>query len=102
MSGDGMADLVVNLSLLESTAGALSMLIEEFSNASKIVNASQGEVAEPTLVSALDDFANDWTVHRQDLLSSMEAVYKMATESHKAYIATDDKLAQDLRKQGVK
>jgi rRNA-processing protein FCF1 len=102
MSGDGMADLVVNLSLLESTAGALSMLIEEFSNASKIVSASQGEVAEPTLVSALDDFANDWTVHRQDLLSSMEAVYKMATESHKAYIATDDKLAQDLRKQGVK
>jgi rRNA-processing protein FCF1 len=97
-----MADLVVNLSLLESTAGALSMLIEEFSNASKIVSANQDQIAEPTLVGALDDFANDWSVHRQDLLSSMQSVYKMATESHKAYIATDDKLAQELRKQGVK
>jgi Holliday junction resolvase len=95
-----MADLVVDLGLLESTAGSLSMLIEEFSNASKIVSFAQQSVAEPVLVSALEDFANDWSVHRQDLLSSMEAVYKMATESHKAYIATDDKLAQDLRKGG--
>lgn len=97
-----MADLVVNLSLLERTAGALSMLIEEFSNASKIVSGSRGQVAEPALVSALDDFANDWSVHRQDLLSSMQSVFKMATESHKAYLATDDKLARELRKQGEK
>jgi rRNA-processing protein FCF1 len=95
-----MADLVVNLGLLESTAGALSMLIEEFSNASKIVSGSQ--IGDPTLDGALGDFAGDWSVHRQDLLSSMQSVYKMATESHKAYIATDDKLAQELRKQGVK
>ena len=92
-----MADLVVDLGLLEQTAGSLSMLIEEFSNASKIVSSAQGSVAEPVLVTALDDFANDWSVHRQDLLSSMQTVYKMATESRKAYIATDDKLARDLR-----
>jgi hypothetical protein len=92
-----MADLVVDLGLLEQTAGSLSMLIEEFSNASKIVSSAQGSVAEPVLVTALEDFANDWSVHRQDLLSSMETVYKMATESRRAYIATDDRLAQDLR-----
>jgi hypothetical protein len=92
-----MADLVVDLGLLEQTAGSLSMLIEEFSNASKIVSSAQGSVAEPVLVTALDDFANDWSVHRQYLLSSMQTVYKMATESRKAYIATDDRLAQDLR-----
>jgi hypothetical protein len=92
-----MADLVVDLGLLEQTAGSLSMLIEEFSNASKIVSSAQGSVAEPILVTALEDFANDWSVHRQDLLSSMQTVYKMATESRKAYIATDDRLARDLR-----
>jgi len=92
-----MADLVVDLGLLEQTAGSLSMLIEEFGNASKIVSFAQGSVAEPILVTALEDFANDWSVHRQDLLSSMETVYKMATESRKAYIATDDRLARDLR-----
>lgn len=96
-----MADLQVNLGLLQQTAGSLSMLIEEFSNASKIVSSAQRGVAEPILASALEDFADDWSVHRQSLLSSMETVYKMATESHKAYIATDDKLAQDLRKNGL-
>lgn len=92
-----MGDLVVDLGLLASTAGALSMLIEEFSNASQIVTSYQEAVGDPALVSALEAFADDWQVHRQDLLSSMESVYKMATQSRRAYIATDDKLAQDLK-----
>ena len=37
-----MADLVVDLGLLAQTAGSLSMLIEEFGNASKIVSSAQG------------------------------------------------------------
>jgi hypothetical protein len=97
-----VADLVVDLDLLARTAGGLSMLIEEFGNASKIVGASQGQITEPMLIGALDDFASDWSVHRQSLLSSMQSVYKMATESHRAYIDTDDKLAGELRNQGVK
>ena len=68
---------------------------------SKIVTSYQGAVGDPTLISALQAFAGDWQVHRQDLLSSMEAVYKMATQSRKAYITTDDKLAQDLKKDTV-
>ncbi len=96
-----MADLVVDLGLLESTAGALSILIEEFSNASKIVTSYEDVVGEPTLAGALRSFSDDWQVHRQQLLSSMQAVYKMATQSHKAYVATDDSLAKDLRKDTV-
>lgn len=92
-----MADLVVNLSLLERTAGSLSLLIEEFDNSSKIVDSAG--IGEPILMHALDDFAGDWTAHRKTLVSKMQAVYKMATESHKAYITTDDQLARDLRKQ---
>lgn len=91
-----MADLVVDLSLLEQTAGSLSSLIEEFSNASKIIDSA--DIREPVLVAALDDFASDWKVHRQGMVSSMNAVYKMATDSHKAYVNADDKLARDLRK----
>jgi hypothetical protein len=92
-----MADLVVDLGLLESTAGALSMLMEEFNNASKIVDDYQGDIGDPRLLSALDDFASNWKVHRQTLLSSMDAVYKMATTSHKAYVNADDKLARDIK-----
>lgn len=92
-----MADLVVDLGLLESTAGSLSMLMEEFNNASKIVDDYQGDVGDPKLLSALNDFAGNWKVHRQTLLSSMQSVYKMATESHKAYVSADDKLAREIK-----
>ena len=97
-----MADLVVDFNLLESTAGSLGLLIEEFTNASKIVNSYQTAIGDPDLVAALDAFAGNWAVHRQDLLTSMQSVHDMATKSHKAYVSTDDKLAQDLRQGGSK
>lgn len=96
-----MADLEVDLGLLERTAGALSMLIEEFNNCSKIVNSAQAAVGDPALVAALESFAGNWTVHRENLLSSMQSVYRMATDSHKAYIDTDDSLARDIRADGM-
>jgi hypothetical protein len=95
-----MADLVVDLGLLESTSGSLSLLIEEFSDASKIVSSYRGSLGDPALIAALDSFASDWQVHREQLLSSMKAVHDMAAKSHEAYTSTDDKLAQDLRKGG--
>jgi hypothetical protein len=54
-----MAELVVDLGLLESTAGALSMLMAEFSNASQIVGDYQGD---PKLTLARQDFAGNWKV----------------------------------------
>jgi hypothetical protein len=97
-----LPDLVVDYSLLESTAGSLNLLIEEFTNASKIVDSYQDAVADHDLLMALDAFANNWAVHRQDLLTSMQSVYQMATKGHHAYVAADDKLAQDIRQDGGK
>jgi hypothetical protein len=96
-----MTDLEVDLGLLERTAGSLSMLIEEFDNYSKVVTSAQSAVREAALVAALDSFAGNWAAHRQDLLSSMQAVCKMATESRKAYVETDDSLARDIRQDGT-
>jgi hypothetical protein len=47
-----MADLEVDLGLLERTAGSLSMLIEEFDNCSKIANSAQASTGDPALVIA--------------------------------------------------
>ena len=90
-------DLEVNLSLLESTAGSLSMLIEEFTNASDIESSYEAAVGEKNLVGALHSFASNWKAHREDMIKSMQDVYKMATQSHQAYLDTDDKLAQDIK-----
>jgi hypothetical protein len=91
-------DLKVDLSLLESTAGSLGMLTEEFKNAKSIVDGYDAAIGSHTVSSALDDFADNWKVHRDDLLKTMDAVYQMATESHKAYVDADDHLAQDITK----
>jgi hypothetical protein len=92
-----MADLSVNLDLLASTAGSLNLLIEEFSNASGIADSYEAAVGEKKLAGALHSFASDWKAHREDMLKSMQSVYKMATESQQAYVSTDDQLAADIK-----
>ena len=92
-----MPDLSVDLSLLERAAGALSMLIEELSNSSSIVTFYEDAVGESRLQDALRSFADDWKTHREDLLTSMQSVWKMASQGHHTYIAADDKLAADIR-----
>jgi nucleoid-associated protein YejK len=91
-----MADLVVDLSMLQETAGSLGMLIEEFNRASQIVDDNRGAIGENALLHALDDFVDNWKVHRDELLESMKAVYDMATQSHDGYIQVDNELAQAI------
>jgi hypothetical protein len=74
------------------------MLTEEFKNAKTIVDGYDSAVGSHTVTGALHNFADNWKVHRDDLLKKMDGVYQMATESHKAYLDTDDKLAQDIAK----
>ena len=89
-------DLVVDLALLESTAGSLGMLIEEFKNANSIVEGYDDAIGASVLVGAVNGFAHNWKAHREDLLKSMDAVYKMATQSHQAFVDADDKLAHEI------
>jgi hypothetical protein len=95
-----VADLVVDLGMLAETADELSALISEFGDASKIVSTYTSAVGDADLAGALEEFAGNWRVHREKLLSSMHAVHQMASQSHRSYINTDEKLARDLRTGG--
>lgn len=92
--GDPVFDLVVDLGLLESTDHSLGVLFNEFKDASKII--SDHPVGVPALAAALDQFASDWNVHRNDLLNSIDKVRKLAAEGHKQFRATDNKLASSV------
>jgi hypothetical protein len=72
------------------------MLIEEFTNASDIESSYEAAVGEKNLVGALHSFPATGEAHR-GMIKSMQDVYKMATQSHQAYLDTDDKLAQDIK-----
>lgn len=91
-----MADLVVNLDMVQSTANTLSNLADEFNNSSQIV--SDAAIGESIIDSALGNFTGNWKVHRENLVSSMNSVQKMASQSYQDYTATDNKLASELQK----
>lgn len=90
-----MSDLVVDLGLLDNTDHALGVLFGEFKDASSIVSAYSEDIGAPVLVNALDEFASDWNAHRERLLASISNVRKLASEGHKEFKATDEKLARD-------
>lgn len=93
-----MADISVDLTMLQQTASQLNTLISEFDNAAKIVSGAN--IGDGTIDGALGNFANDWKFHRKSLISSMQAVQKMASKGYKGYTSTDNKLASDLKKDG--
>jgi hypothetical protein len=91
-----MADLVVNLDMVQSTANTLNNLANEFNNASQIVG--DAAIGDDTIDSALGNFTGNWKVHRESLVSSMQSVQKMASQSYQDYTTTDSKLASELQK----
>ena len=46
----------------------------------------------------MDDFVDNWRIHRNKLVSSVEAHERMATDSAEAYENTDEELAKELTK----
>jgi hypothetical protein len=47
----------------------------------------------------MDDFVDNWKIHRDKLVASVEAHQKMTTDSAEAYESTDTGLAKELTKQ---
>jgi hypothetical protein len=90
-----MADISVDLDMLNQTANALSTLISDFSDAAKIV--SDADINDPTIGKALDNFTGDWKVKVGDLISSMQAVQSMASQGYSGYTSTDNQLTQALQ-----
>ena len=92
-----MADLVVNLSLLDSTDYALGVLASEFKDASATLSGYADGIGAPTLIAALDQFCTDWKAHREQLLSSISDVRELAKQGSAQFRATDASLSSHLQ-----
>lgn len=90
-----MADIQVDLDMLQSTATSLNTLISDFSDAAKIV--TDADINDSTIGKALDNFTGDWKVRVGDLISSMQTVQKMASQGYQDYTSTDSKLTASLQ-----
>ena len=93
-----MADISVDLDMLNETANSLNTLIDDFSNAAQKVK--DPDIGDPTIGKALDNFTGDWKVRVGDLISSMQSVQKMANTGYTDYTTTDTQLAQQMAQAG--
>lgn len=94
--GESLGDhLTVDVALIRATAGGLGVIkdVLQRADASKLGAEVLGS---DELSQAMDDFVNNWGIHRGKLVSAVEAHQKMATESADAYEHTDAELAKEL------
>ena len=91
-----MADIEVDLLLLRETAGGLGMLMHEFQRAADIVEDTEAAIGRNALLDGMREFVDEWKHNREKLLTSIQAVYEAATESHDAYVQVDDELAASI------
>jgi hypothetical protein len=55
-----------------------------------------GVLGSGELADAMDEFVDNWKIHRNKLVASVEAHQKMALDSAEAYENTDEGLAREL------
>lgn len=91
-----MADLVVDTAALEAAATELGLLTHEFEKAEDIASDAR-DVLGHRVADAVHEFAANWTVHRTELLGSIESVQKMIRSSHDTFVRADTDLAEQIR-----
>ena len=89
-----MPDLKVDYQLLESTERTLSSLVSEFQNMQAQEAAYDGAMGSGPIAAAMNGFATNWNDNKKSLVSSMQTLGKMVSETAARFKATDTKLAK--------
>jgi hypothetical protein len=92
-----MPDFSVDYALLDQVESTLSSLKSEFSNIDALPRSARW--GDGGIESAMGSFASNWSDHRQQLISSLDAMIKNAHECRTQTGQYDTCLAQDLTKQ---
>jgi hypothetical protein len=91
-----MADLKVDYQLLDSVERRLTSLQGEFQNIKAQTSGYDGSMGSGDVASAMDGFSGNWDDHRKTLLSSIESLGKMVSETITQFQQTDSKLKNSL------
>jgi hypothetical protein len=91
-----MADLIVDYQLLDVTERSLVALTGEFQHIQAFEQGYEGAVGSGSIAAAMDDFAGNWSYHREKLIGSMQSLGEMVTQTKQQFQGTDSKLASTL------
>jgi len=89
-----MPDLKVDYQLLESTERTLSSLVSEFQNMQAQETAYDWAMGSGPIAAAMNGFACNWNDNKKSLISSMQTLGKMVSETAAQFKNTDTKLAK--------
>ena len=93
-----MTEFVVDYALLEKVENTLNSLHREFGGIQTQVQGYSADWGSGDIAAAMDGFATNWNYHRDQMLTSMEA---LCTDVHTCRTETsnhDHKLKSQLKK----
>ncbi|MFJ1972973.1 hypothetical protein ACIO93_30385 [Streptomyces sp. NPDC087903] len=97
-----MSDLIVDFTLLSTSAKQLSAIRTEFRDLGEWKDDITSVVGASELREAMTDFIDNWDDNRKRLLESLEGVGNMVEGTRDAFKALDDELAKSGKRKKYK
>lgn len=92
-----MADHIkINTTQLADIGDALNGLINAFQHSGNLVDQYESELGSGRMASTLHQFATNWNVHKQHLLSNLQNLQSAASQGAQAWDGLDADLAKAL------
>lgn len=91
-----MTDLRVDYQLLDQIDASLGRLAAEFGSIEAVQDSYNAAMGSPDIAGAMTGFAENWSIHRKKLVSSMQALQKMTQGTRQGFQGTDDDLSRQL------
>jgi hypothetical protein len=91
-----MADLKVDYQLLDAIEHNLSNLVSQFEHIETQTSSYDGAMGSGDIAGAMGNFAGNWDYHRKQMVSSMQSLGTMVSETRQQFQGTDDKLKTSL------
>jgi hypothetical protein len=91
-----MTDLRVDYQLLDQIYGSLGRLAGQFEHIQAMQDGYNGAMGSDAIAGAMNGFAGNWSIHRQRLTASMQALQKKVHDTRQGFSQTDDDLRQQL------
>ena len=87
--------LKADLTKISQVSRSMTGIADEFANITHVADVS-GSAGDPSLESALSDFATGWSDKRTQLIEQLRELATMAGTAVREYTSTDDTLASKL------
>jgi hypothetical protein len=93
-----VSDLRISYSDLESTGAALGGLIRDLENIQTSQSEYDGAMGSSDISGAMDNFAGNWSIHREKLLGKMQNLQSMVDAALTEFPKTDREAASWITK----